>query len=147
MPAVHRLDLLQPALAQLCQVLEGARTAVIVTAEGFVVASYPPGDESFLEEGTAGSSQVAAMISTLTTLAARTTTRLGLGQDAIHRLLIEGSQGTLVVIPVNNETALAVVLDKEAKAGVAMAVAQRTAQQVRPALESRAQPSAPNREE
>ena len=134
MPSVYQVDLLQRALAQLCQVLEGARTAVIVSIEGLVVASYPPGDESFVAGDTANSPQVAAMASTLATLAERTMARLGLGQGEGLRLLIEGSQGTLVLIPVTDEMALAVVLDKEAKPGVAMAVAQRTAQQVRQVL-------------
>lgn len=135
MPAADQVDLLQAALAQLCQALDGARGAGIVTTEGFVVASYPLGDQLFLGEGDASRPQVAAMASTLTALAERMMACLGLGQGDIPRLLIEGSQGTLALVPISNEVALVVVLDREAKAGVAMALARRAAQQVRPVLE------------
>ena len=61
MAQVYRMDLLQNALANLCNSLDGVRAAVIVSIEGFVVASHPRGDESFVENGSANSSQVAAM--------------------------------------------------------------------------------------
>ena len=71
MPQVYRMDLLQSALAKLCNSLDGVHVAVIVSIEGFVVASYPPGEESFVENGSANSSQVAAMAATLVALSER----------------------------------------------------------------------------
>jgi predicted regulator of Ras-like GTPase activity (Roadblock/LC7/MglB family) len=130
----YRVDQLQRVLAQLCNTLEGARAAVVVSIEGLVVASYPPGDDSFLDDGMADSSQVAAMASIMVSLAERTLTRLGLSEGAVERLLIEGSRGSVIVLPVNSEVALAVVLEKEAKPGVAFHVAPRAAQQVQQIL-------------
>ena len=80
MPLEYRVDLLQRVLAGLCRSLDGARAAVVVSTEGLVVAAYPPGDESFVDEwlsngvtpgGYATSSQVAAMTAIIVSLAER----------------------------------------------------------------------------
>jgi predicted regulator of Ras-like GTPase activity (Roadblock/LC7/MglB family) len=143
----YRVDLLQRVLAGLCRSLDGARAAVVVSIEGLVVAAYPPGDESFLDDGATGgsddhepasSSQVAAMASIIVSLAERTLARLGLSDGEIDRVLIEGSRGSLIVLPVNSEVAIAVLLEKEAKAGVALHVVPNAAQQVRRILERQA---------
>ena len=133
MPQVYRMDLLQSALAKLCNSLDGVRVAVIVSIEGFVVASYPPGEESFAENGSANSSQVAAMAATLVALSERTLARLA--QGGIERLLVEGRQGGMIVIPVSDDAAIAVLLEKGAKVGIALHTVQFTAQQIRHILE------------
>ena len=129
MPQVYRMDLLQSALAELANSLEGVRAAVIVSIEGFVVASHPPGDESFAEEGSANSSQVAAMAATLVALAQRTMSRLEQGE--IDRMLVEGQNGVMIIVPVTNEAAIAVLLEKGAKLGVAFHTGQFAAQRIR----------------
>jgi predicted regulator of Ras-like GTPase activity (Roadblock/LC7/MglB family) len=138
MPQLYRVDLLQRALASLCKSLESARAAVIVSVEGFVIASYPPGDESFLEDDAASSSHVAAMASIMVALAERTLSRLRLSDGEIDRLLVEGKHGSLIVLPVSSEAAIAVLLEKEAKMGVALRTVPRAAQQVRDILERKA---------
>ncbi|MGC8880203.1 MAG: roadblock/LC7 domain-containing protein, partial [Anaerolineae bacterium] len=120
--------------AQLCNTLDGARTAVVVSIEGLVVASYPPENDSFLDDGMAHSSQVAAMASIMISLAERTLARLGLSDGPAERLLIEGSRGSVIVLPVNSEVALAVVLEKEAKPGIAFHIVPRAAQQIQQIL-------------
>ncbi len=130
----YRVDQLQRVLANLCKSLEGARAAVVVSVEGLVVASYPPGDGSFLGEGMTDSSQVAAMASIMLSLAERTLVRLGLSDDGIERLLIEGCRGSVIVLPVDHEVAIAVVLEKEAKPGVAFHIIPRAVQQVQQIL-------------
>jgi|YNPMSStandDraft_1061717.scaffolds.fasta_scaffold47757_2 predicted regulator of Ras-like GTPase activity (Roadblock/LC7/MglB family) len=130
----YRVDQLQRVLAQLCHTLEGARAAVVVSIEGLVVASYPPEDGAFLDEGMAHSSQVAAMASIMVSLAERTLTRLGLSDGTAERLLIEGPRGSIIVLPVNPEVALAVVLEKEAKPGIVFHVIPRAAQQIQQIL-------------
>ena len=129
MPQVYRMDLLQSALAELANSLDGVQAAVIVSIEGFVVASYPPGDESFAEEGSANSSQVAAMAATLVALAQRTMSRLGQGE--IDRMLVEGQNGVMIVVPVTDEAAIAVLLEKGAKLGVAFYTGQFAAHRIR----------------
>jgi predicted regulator of Ras-like GTPase activity (Roadblock/LC7/MglB family) len=134
---IYRMDLLQDTLARLCDSLEGAYAAVIVSIEGFVVAAYPPGDESFVEDGSgnANSSQVAAMAATLVALAERTLARLAQGD--IERLLVDGQYGTMIVIPVSDSAAIAVLLEKGAKIGIGLYTVQYIAQQVRQILEGK----------
>ena len=138
MPPVYRVDRLEKALSELCQSQDGAQGAVIVSVEGFVVASYPPGDQGFVDNITADSSQVAAMASTLLSLSERTLARLEMGDGSIGRLLIEGSEGSIIVVPLSEQAALTILLDDEAKIGVALYAAQRTAQQIRLILEGNA---------
>jgi predicted regulator of Ras-like GTPase activity (Roadblock/LC7/MglB family) len=133
MAQVYRMDLLQSALTGLCDSLDGVQAAVIVSIEGFVVASHPPGDESFMENGSTSSSQVAAMAATLVALGERTLSRLEQGQ--IERLLVEGSQGAMIVIPVSDDAAIAVLLHKGAKVGIALHSVKFAAQQIHSFLE------------
>jgi len=127
------MDLLQNALANLCDSLAGVRAAVIVSIEGFVVASHPPGDETFMEDGSTYSSQVAAMAATLVALGERTLARLAQGE--IERLLVEGRQGAMIVVPVSDNAAIAVLLEKGAKIGIALYSVQFAAQRIRHILE------------
>ena len=133
MAQVYRTDLLQDALADLCDSLDGVRAAVIVSIEGFVVASHPPGGESFAEDDSANSSQVAAMAATLVALAERTLSRLDQGD--IERMLVEGRYGVMIVIPVSSDAAIAVLLEKGSKLGVALYSGQFAAQRIRNILE------------
>lgn len=133
MTQVYRMDLLQDALSNLCNSLVGVRAAVIVSIEGFVVASYPPGSESFSEDNSANSSQVAAMAATLVALAERTLSRLDQGE--IERMLVEGRYGVMIVIPVSDDAAIAVLLEKGSKLGVALHTGQYAAQRIRNILE------------
>jgi predicted regulator of Ras-like GTPase activity (Roadblock/LC7/MglB family) len=133
MAEVYRMDMLQNALANLCDSLQGVRAAVIVSIEGFVVAAYPPGDEAFGDEGATTSSQVAAMAATLAALAQRTLARLEQGD--IERMLVEGRHGVMIVIPVSDNAALAVLLEKGTKLGVALYTGQFAAQRIRSILE------------
>ena len=133
MAQIYRTDLLQDALASLCDSLEGVRAAVIVSTEGFVVASYPPGGESFTEDESANSSQVAAMAATLVALAERTLSRLEQGD--IERMLVEGRYGVMIVIPVSDNAAIAVLLAKGAKLGIALHAGEFAAQRIRHILE------------
>jgi uncharacterized protein len=138
MPQVYRVDLLQRALASLCKSLQSARAAVIVSVEGFVIASYPPGDESLVEDDAASSSHVAAMASIMVSLAERTLSTLRLSDGEIERLLVEGKRGSLIVLPVSSEAAIAVLLEKDTKMGVALRAVPRAAQQMRDILERKA---------
>ena len=133
MAQVYRTDLLQDALADLCESLEGVQAAVIVSIEGFVVASHQPGGETFPEDESATSSQVAAMAATLVALAERTLSRLDQGE--IERMLVEGRDGVMIVIPVSGNAAIAVLLEKGSKLGVALYAGQYASQRIRNILE------------
>jgi predicted regulator of Ras-like GTPase activity (Roadblock/LC7/MglB family) len=133
MAQVYRTDLLQNALRNLCDSLQGVRAAVIVSVEGFVVASHPPGDESFTDGDSANSSQMAAMAATLVALAERTMARLAQGE--IERMLVEGRDGVMIVVPATDSAAIAVLLEKGSRLGIALYAGQFAAQRIRHILE------------
>ena len=49
MAQVYRTDLLEEALKEFCEKLDGVQGAVIVSIEGFVVAAYTVGEEDMGE--------------------------------------------------------------------------------------------------
>jgi len=134
MSQVYKTDLLEIALAELCSKLEGVQGAVIVSIEGFVVASYTPREgEMTDEEGPTSSPQVAAMAATLIALGERTLARLAQGE--MIRLLIEGSDGAMLVVPANRSSSVAVMVGKEAKMGLVLYALQQSATKISDILE------------
>lgn len=125
---VYKTDLLEAALAELCYKLEGVQGAVIVSVEGFVVAAYAPTESDMHEEGPTSSPQVAAMAATLIALGERTLARLAQG-DMI-RLLIEGNDGGMIVVPANDRASVAVMVDREAKMGLVLYALQQSASSI-----------------
>ena len=133
MAQVYRTDLLEDALKGLCSKLQGVQGAVIVSIEGFVVAAYTPHESDMDEEGPTSSPQVAAMAATLIALGERTLSRLAQGE--MLRLLIEGNDGGMVVVPANRRASVAVMVGKEAKMGLVLYALQQNAKQISDILE------------
>jgi predicted regulator of Ras-like GTPase activity (Roadblock/LC7/MglB family) len=73
------------------------------------------------------------MAAVLLGLAGKTLGRLAQGQ--VGRVLIEAEQGTLVVVPATGDTALAVLIDRAAKVGLALTLVRRCAAQIRAVIE------------
>ena len=132
MAQIYRTDLLEETLKELCSKLEGIQGAVIVSIEGFVVASYTP-TESDEEEGPTSSPQVAAMAATLIALGERTLSRLAQGE--MIRLLIEGNDGGMVVVPANRRASVAVMVGREAKMGLVLYALQQSTRKISAILE------------
>ncbi|MEW5958199.1 MAG: roadblock/LC7 domain-containing protein [Chloroflexota bacterium] len=132
MAQVYKTDLLEEALKELCSKLEGVQGAVIVSIEGFVVAAYSP-LESDMEEGPTSSPQVAAMAATLIALGERTLSRLAQGE--MIRLLIEGNDGGILVVPANRRSSVAVMVGREAKMGLVLYALQQSAKKISDILE------------
>ena len=133
--AVYRTDLLEEALKELCSKLEGVQGAVIVSIEGFVVAAYTPRESEMDEEGGPTSSpQVAAMAATLIALGERTLSRLAQGD--MLRMLIEGNDGGMVVVPANKRASVAVMVDRETKMGLVLFALQQSAKKISEILET-----------
>ena len=130
---VYKTDLLEDALKELCSKLEGVQGAVIVSIEGFVVAAYTPHDNELDEEGPTSSPQVAAMAATLIALGERTLSRLAQGE--MIRLLIEGNDGGMVVVPANRRASVAVMVDREAKMGLVLYALQQSSAKISEILE------------
>jgi uncharacterized protein len=126
MTKVYRVDILEEKLKQLATAVPGIQGTVIVSLEGFVVATYPPADGqgTGLQHPTS-TPQVAAMAATLIALGEQTLTRLAQGE--MERLMIEGEQGAMIVYPVNQNAALAVMVSKEAKIGLTLMAVARSA--------------------
>jgi len=130
---VYKTDLLEEALKELCSKLEGVQGAVIVSIEGFVVAAYTPQDGDLDEEGPTSSPQVAAMAATLIALGERTLSRLAQGE--MLRLLIEGNDGGMLVVPANRRASVAVMVGREAKMGLVLYALQQSAGKISDILE------------
>jgi predicted regulator of Ras-like GTPase activity (Roadblock/LC7/MglB family) len=133
MVQVYKTDLLEEALKELCSKLEGVQGAVIVSIEGFVVAAYTPHESDMDEEGPTSSPQVAAMAATLIALGERTLSRLAQGE--MIRLLIEGNDGGMLVVPANRRASVAVMVGKEAKMGLVLYALQQSAGKISGILE------------
>ncbi len=134
MSQIYKTDLLEGSLKELCSKLEGVQGAVIVSVEGFVVAAYAPSESDMDEEGPTSSPQVAAMAATLIALGERTLARLAQG-DMI-RLLIEGDDGGMIVVPANRRASVAVMVDREAKMGLVLYALQQSAKTISSILEN-----------
>jgi hypothetical protein len=138
MAMVYRTEKLEAALANLCNQLTSVQGAVIVSTEGFVVAAYSPAgmtDGGDAEEGT-NSPQVAAMAATLIALGERTLARLTQGQ--LTRLLIEGSNGAMLVVPASDRAAVALMVHNDAKMGLSLYALKRSAEEISLILEGEA---------
>lgn len=136
MPQIYKTDLLEDALKKMCAKLEGIQGAVIVSIEGFVVAAYTPHENDIDEEGPTSSPQVAAMAATLIALGERTLSRLAQGE--MHRLLVEGNDGGMLVVPANRRASVAVMVGREAKMGLVLYALQQNAQTISKILEGSA---------
>ena len=128
MAQVYRTDLLENALEEMCSKLQGVQGAVIVSIEGFVVAAYTPRESDLDEEGPTSSPQVAAMAATLIALGERTLSRLAQGD--MLRLLIEGDDGGMLVVPANKRASVAVMVGREAKMGLTLYALQQSARAI-----------------
>lgn len=133
MVQVYKTDLLEEALKELCSRLEGVQGAVIVSIEGFVVAAYTPQENEMDEEGPTSSPQVAAMAATLIALGERTLSRLAQGE--MIRLLVEGNDGGMLVVPANRRASVAVMVGREAKMGLVLYALQQSAGKISSILE------------
>lgn len=125
MSNIYRVDILEDRLRDLTNRVPGIQGAVIVSIEGFVVAAYPPADTEDSEYRMTNTPQVAAMAATLVALGEQTLTRLAQGK--IERLMIEGEDGAMIVYPIDRNAALAAMIDKNTKIGLALLAIARAA--------------------
>ena len=125
--AEYRVQLLEEILQQLHATVSGLSGTVVVSTEGFVVAAYA-GDGRSRLENPVDSPQIAAMAASIIALGERVLGRLARGE--IDRILLDGSEGGIVVVPVGREAALAAMVSKEAKLGLVMYEVRRAANEV-----------------
>lgn len=123
----YRVHQLEEILRALHKTVGGLHGTVVVSIEGFVVAAYS-GDGRHRTENPVDSPQVAAMAASIIALGERVLGRLSRGE--IDRILLDGTQGGIVVVPAGTEAALAVMVSKDAKLGLVMYEVRRAADQV-----------------
>ena len=127
MPLHYRSDALRQCLQTLHRRVPTLSGSAIITSDGLVIAAYPPGWDNNIQDPT-GAESVAAMAAVIASAAERTVLRLE--QGALKRVLIEGEHGTVGVFPCTPDSALAVLIAKEAKLGLAAQAARQTALEI-----------------
>lgn len=128
----YRSDALRRALAAFHEAAPGLHGAALITPDGLVIAVHPPGWDGDIHDPLGGDN-VSAMAAVVAELAGKTLTRLAQGQ--LERVLMEGERGTVGVIPVTRDAALAVLITKDAKLGLTMQAARRATEQLRAILD------------
>ena len=118
---------LQAALRRLGLVVEGVKTSVIVSDEGFAIAAYPGEDEASASDDPLNAPHVAAVAATLAALAERSLDRLAQGE--MGRLLLEGEAGTLLSFPAG-DVSLALLVEKDASMAHVLFAAQKTVAEI-----------------
>ena len=122
-----RSGALQAALRRLGLVVEGVKTCVIVSDDGFAIAAYPGEDVGSKSDDPLNAPQVAAVAATLAALAARSLDRLAQGE--MGRLLLEGEAGALLSFPAG-DVSLALLVDKDASMAHVLFAAQKTVAEI-----------------
>ena len=127
----YRVNLIEDVLRGLHESVDGLQGTVVVSNDGFVVAAYIPyeGGRRERSRNAADSPQVAAMAASIVALGDKVLAQLQRG--AINRILLDGTEGGILVMPVGDEAALAVMVAHDAKLGLVMLALRRSAEQVR----------------
>jgi predicted regulator of Ras-like GTPase activity (Roadblock/LC7/MglB family) len=134
MPIAYRSDALLASLASLHRDAPEIRGSAILTHDGLVIASYPPGWEGDIH-APAGGENVSAMAAVVVGLAEKTLARLE--QGALEQVLMAGERGTVAVFPATADSALALLIAKDAKLGLILHAAARAAEQIRAIIDNR----------
>jgi predicted regulator of Ras-like GTPase activity (Roadblock/LC7/MglB family) len=134
MPVEYRSEALLRSLAALHQDAPEIHGSAVFTHDGLVIASYPPGWDADIHAPTGGEN-VAAMASVVVGMAVRTLTRLD--QGGLQRVLLEGERGAVGVFPATADTALAVLIPKDAHMGLVLHAARQAADRICAILDNR----------
>ncbi len=134
MPIDYRSESLLRSLAELHHSTPEIRGSAVITHDGLVVASYPPGWDADIH-APSGGENVAAMAAVVVTQAERTMARLEQGE--LERVVVEGERGTVGIVPVTSDIALALLIAKDVKLGLVLLNAGQAAGQIRTILANR----------
>jgi predicted regulator of Ras-like GTPase activity (Roadblock/LC7/MglB family) len=132
-PIEYRSDALLRSLAALHNAAPEIHGAAIMTHDGLVIASYPPGWDADIHDPTGGEN-VAAMAAVVVGLAEKTLTRLD--QGGLERVVMEGERGTVAVFPATADSALALLIAKDARLGLILHAARQAAEQIQSILDN-----------
>jgi predicted regulator of Ras-like GTPase activity (Roadblock/LC7/MglB family) len=132
MPIEYRSDLLLRHLAALQRAVPTLRGAALLTAEGLVIAAYPPDWDADIHDPT-GEAHVAALAAVMAGHAEQALARLN--QGALEQVIVTGERGTLAILSVTPDASLALLLDHAAPLGLALHAARQAAQALRTTLD------------
>jgi uncharacterized protein len=128
MPLEYRSEALLRSLAELHRAAPEVRGSAIITHDGLVIWDADIHDPT-------GGENVAAMAAVVAGLAEQTMTRLDQGE--LERVLMEGERGTVGVFPATSDSALALLIAKDAKLGLVLYAARQAAIHIRAILDNR----------
>jgi predicted regulator of Ras-like GTPase activity (Roadblock/LC7/MglB family) len=122
----YRVELLQDELAKLCKKLDDIEEAVVISLDGFVVASYPPAND-LSDAPHLNTQAIAATAGSVISHSQNILDRLN--QGAIERLVVEGANGAMMIYPIQQtDAALVTMVNKDVKMGLtSLAMRQSTA--------------------
>jgi hypothetical protein len=129
--AEYRVQVLEDILRRLHESVDGLHGTVVVSIEGFVVAAYS-GEGRLRTSNPIDSPQIAAMAAAIIALGERVLSRLARGE--INRILLDGTEGGIIVVPAGPEAALAAMVNKDAKLGLVMHELRRSSHEVHKVL-------------
>ncbi|MBL8058482.1 MAG: roadblock/LC7 domain-containing protein [Anaerolineales bacterium] len=132
MPIQYRSDALRRSLQTLHHQAPAVRGSAVITQDGLVIAAFPPGWDENIHDPTGGD-HVAALAAVVAGQAEKTLARLNQGQ--MERVLMEGEHGTIAVLPITHDAALAVLILKDAKLGLTLHAARRAADEIQSVLD------------
>ena len=127
MPIQYRSDALYKSLAALHRQAPDVRGSALITGDGLIIASYPPGWDSDIHDPTGGEN-VAAMAAVVVSTAERTMARLALGN--LERVMLEGEHHIVGVFPATADATLVVLIAKDAKLGLTLHSASQAAAEI-----------------
>src|SRR5512139_1169911 len=125
--AEYRVQVLEDILRRLHKSVDGVHGTVVVSIEGFVVAACS-GEGRSRTSNPVDSPQIAAMAAAIIALGERVLGRLARGE--IDRILLDGTEGGIVVVHAGPEAALAAMVSKDAKLGLVMYELRRSAREI-----------------
>jgi len=128
MKNLYRIDILENGLKHLTETIPSIHQTVIVSIDGFVVASHPSINMEDYDYHSNNTQQVAAMAAALIALGDQTLNRLDQGD--MSRLMIEGNDGAIIVYPINRSAALSALVSKTAKMGITLHEIARAAKRL-----------------
>ena len=112
----YRVELLQDELTTLCDKVAGLDQAVVVSLDGFVVASHPVASDD--DTSPLQGPNVAATAASAISLGEGALNRLEHGN--FERLIIESEEGAMIIYPITDaDAALVAMVDKETRMGLA----------------------------
>ena len=123
----YRVQVLEDILRRLHESVDGLHGTVVVSIEGFVVAAYS-GEGRRRTSNPVDSPQIAAMAAAIIALGERVLGRLARGE--LDRILLDGTEGGIIVVSAGPEAALATMVNKDAKLGLVMHELRRSSREI-----------------